>query len=86
MPVLDRLFGASYDDMRRMEERLQTSDAHWVALRPPRLVDKPATGRYRLATTPLPKARSLTFADLAAALLDALEREDLHRRAAFVAN
>lgn len=58
----------------------------WVALRSPRLVNKAATGRYRLEVAPLPKARSITYPDLATALLDSLEREDLHRRAAFVAN
>lgn len=86
MPLLQRLFGATYDDMRRMEALLQASDVDWVALRPPRLVNKTATGRYRLDTRPLPKARSLTYADLAAALLDSLDRENLHRRPVFVAN
>lgn len=33
MPILDRLFGATYEDMRRMEARLDASDVDWVALR-----------------------------------------------------
>jgi len=86
MPVLERVFGATYDDMRRMEALLRESDADWTALRPPRLVDKPANGHYRVDTLrPLPGARSLTFGDLAAALLDSLDREDLYRRPAYVA-
>lgn len=86
MPVLERLFGATYEDMRRMEALLRGSDVDWVALRPPRLVNRSATGRYRLDPEPLPRARSITFPDLAAALLDSLDRQDLYRRAAFVAN
>ncbi len=87
MPILDRVFGATYDDMRRMEVLLHGSDVDWVSLRPPRLVNKKATGHYRLdARRPLPKARSLTYADLATALLDSLDRQDVYRQAAFVAN
>ncbi len=86
MPILERVFGATYDDMRGMEALLATSDIDWVSLRPPRLVNKPATGSYRLeATQPLPRARSLTYGDLAIALLDSLDRFDLYRRAVFVA-
>ncbi len=89
MPVLERLFGATYDDMRRMETLLRSSAVDWVALRPPRLAGKAATGRYRLgldATRPLSRARSLTYADLATALLDSVSRPDLYGRAVFVAN
>jgi putative NADH-flavin reductase len=87
MPILERVFGATYDDMRRMEALLRGNDLDWICLRPPRLVSKKATGRYRLdASRPLPKARSITCADLATALLDSLDRPDLYRRAAYVAN
>jgi putative NADH-flavin reductase len=87
IPILERVFGASYDDMRRMEELLRGSDLDWVCLRPPRLVTKKPTGRYRLdASQPLPKARSITYADLATALLDSLDRPDLYRRTVYVAN
>jgi putative NADH-flavin reductase len=87
MPILDRFFGRTYADMRRMEAVLGGSRVEWVSLRPPRLVDKPGTGAYRIAAdAPLPRARSLRYADLATALLDVLAREDLQRHAAFVAN
>jgi putative NADH-flavin reductase len=87
MPILDRVFGATYADMRRMEEQLAESDVDWVALRPPRLVDRKAAGHYRLrAGGPLAKARRLTYADLATALLDSLDRPELRGVAAYVAN
>jgi putative NADH-flavin reductase len=87
LPILQRFFGASYDDMRRMETILQeTSDVDWISLRPPRLVNKPSKGAYRIDTRPLAKARAITYGDLATALLDSLTRQDLYRQAAYVAN
>jgi putative NADH-flavin reductase len=87
LPLLERFFGASYDDMRRMETILQeTTDVDWISLRPPRLVNKPPKGAYRIDTRPLAKARAITYGDLATALLDSLTRQDLYRHAAYVAN
>jgi putative NADH-flavin reductase len=87
LPLLRRLFGATYDDMRRMEAILQaTTDVEWISLRPPRLVNKPPRGAYRVDTRPLAKARAVTHGDLATALLDSLTREDLYRHAVYVAN
>ncbi|WP_073386350.1 NAD(P)H-binding protein [Jatrophihabitans endophyticus] len=89
MPVLDRFFGASYADMARMETVLVHSPApvQWVSLRPPRLLDRPGRNSYRIQVDqPLPRARSITYADLATALLDARDRPDLFRHVAYVAN
>ena len=70
-PILDRFFGGVYDDLRRMETVLdRRSDLAWACLRPPRLRDRPARGAYRLGLRPLPRSRSLTYPDLATALLD----------------
>lgn len=87
MPILDSFFGATYEDMRRMEAVLGASGADWTSLRPPRLIAKPPLGRYRMSTSgPLLRARSLRFADLATAMLDAAERGLASRTAAYVAN
>ena len=87
LPLLRRFFGGSYDDMRRMETILQeTTDVDWISLRPPRLVDKPSKGAYRIDTRRLAKARAIRYGDLATALLDSLTRQDLYRHAAYVAN
>jgi hypothetical protein len=51
LPLLERFFGATYDDMRRMETILQeTTDVDWISLRPPRLV----TGHLRAPTESTP--------------------------------
>lgn len=48
---------------------------------------EPVDMSYRIAVdAPLARARSLRCADVATALLDVLERDDLQRRAALVAN
>lgn len=87
LPVLDRFFGQTYADLRAMEAVLAAGPISWVAVRPPRLVDKAATGRYRLdGDHPLRDARSIRRADLATSLLDVLAREDIQRRAVYVAN
>jgi putative NADH-flavin reductase len=88
MPLLERFLGGTYADMRRMETLMaeKGDGIDWVALRPPRLVTRPATGHYRIGTSPLPKAWTLTYADLAAALLDWLDRPDPRHRAAYIAN
>lgn len=87
LPLLQRIFGATYDDMRRMEAILgETTDIDWISLRPPRLVNQRAKGAYRIDTHPLDKGRAITYDDLATALLDSLMRKDLSRHAAYVAN
>jgi len=50
MPVLERFFGDTYDDMRRMESILQASDVDWVVLRP-------ATPREKIRDRWLPHRR-----------------------------
>ena len=84
--ILWRIFGATYKDMQRMEQILTSSDLSWVALRPPRLIDKPATGSYRIGLKPPPKGRSLRYGDLASALLDVLDQPELVRTAPYVTN
>ena len=86
VPLLQRIFGF-YDDMRRMEAILgEATEVDWISLRPPRLVNRRPRGAYRIDMHPLPKARTITYGDLATALLDSLERQDLYRHAAYVAN
>jgi putative NADH-flavin reductase len=86
MPLLELFIGPVCADMRQMEAILGESAANWLALRPPRLVDKPATGAYRMDTKPLAKGSTITYQDLATALLDSLARVDLYGHAAYVVN
>ncbi len=86
-PLLHRRFSATYDDLRRMETIVRASTAQWTILRPPRLLDKPARQAYQLNPDgPLTTGRTLTYADLATALLDVLGQPTLLRKAVAVAN
>jgi putative NADH-flavin reductase len=86
LPILDRFFGAGYADLRRMEMVLASrSDLDWACLRPPRLLDRPATGAYRLDRKP-PRSRSLTYPDLATALLDCADGTEPRTGPLYVAN
>lgn len=86
LSVLEMLFGETYKDMRKMEGVLQGSEADWTALRPPRLVAKPASGSYRMGLKPPAKGRTLTYGDLATALLDVIDRPETIRTAQYVSN
>jgi putative NADH-flavin reductase len=80
-PLLHRLYGASYTDMRRMEQLLEKSAVEWTVMRPPYLADKPASGNYRFNTAGITRGiRTLAYPDLAAALLDALQQPDWFRK------
>lgn len=73
-PILYRFFGEGYADMARMERLLGRSELDWTVVGPPRLTDRPATGRYRTAVNRhLPRGRTISRADLAAAMLRLLD-------------
>ncbi len=57
-------------DMRAGEAEVRASGLDWTIVRPPRLTDKPPTGRYRTAIDRnVPRALRVSRADLAAYLL-----------------
>lgn len=47
--ILQKLLRHMYADIRVMEKIIKESAADWTIIRPPRLTDKPSTGRYRIA-------------------------------------
>ncbi|MET9828922.1 NAD(P)H-binding protein [Streptomyces sp. NPDC006385] len=59
-----------YADLREMEADLARSATDWTVVRPPRLQDKPLTGRYRRVVGGFPRGgRFLARADVAHAML-----------------
>lgn len=69
-PILRRVYGGLYADMERMEALLAGTDVDWTVVRPPRLTDRPATGRYRLDLPhPARSASAVSRGDLAQAML-----------------
>ncbi|QIV87815.1 NAD(P)-dependent oxidoreductase [Glutamicibacter mishrai] len=86
LPLLQKFLGATYDDMRRMDIVLWESRARWTAIRAPRIRTAPGKGKYRLAGQPLPRGWMITAVDMATAMLDIIERDDLDRQHVYIAN
>ncbi|MFG3248203.1 NAD(P)-dependent oxidoreductase [Streptomyces sp. NPDC048187] len=59
-----------YADLREMEAEVARSATDWTVVRPPRLQDKPVTGRYRTVVGGFPdKGRLIGRADVAHSML-----------------
>jgi putative NADH-flavin reductase len=85
-PILWQFLRGTYEDMRRMEQALAASDADWTVFRPPRLTNGPLTGKARTAVgTFLPRSRMVSRADLAAAMLAAINDPAMARQAVAIA-
>jgi putative NADH-flavin reductase len=73
-PILWRVFGDAWRDFLATEGAVRASDAAWTIARPPMLTDGPARGRTRQRRDGNVRwGFSIRRADLAEALLDALE-------------
>jgi len=48
-PLIKAIIPRHYADLALMEDVLRDSGLDWTSVRPPRLTDKPVTGRYRVA-------------------------------------
>ncbi|WP_433323316.1 NAD(P)-dependent oxidoreductase [Spirillospora sp. CA-294931] len=69
-PLLWRILRDTYSDLEVMERVLRDSGLEWTAVRPPRLTDRPGTGRYRYEVDAGPRGTSVPRADVARAMLD----------------
>jgi putative NADH-flavin reductase len=73
-------------DMQRTEALVRGSTLEWTIVRPPRLLDQPASGHYRLELERnVRRGVTISRADLAIAILDLLDRPDTVHRHVFVA-
>lgn len=72
--VISRVLKSVYDDLRLMEGELARSATDWTSVRPPRLLDKPLTGTYRMVVGGTPRSgRTIARADVAHAMLAVLD-------------
>lgn len=73
-PILARFLREQNAALAAAEELVSASDLDWTIVRPPRLTDRPASGRYHSRRDGNVRWRySIRRADLAQALLDAVE-------------
>jgi putative NADH-flavin reductase len=81
LPVISAVLKDVYADLRVMEDLMAASPAEWTAMRPPRLVDKPLTGRYRTAVgANVARGNTIARADVAHAMLAALDDPTTNRQ------
>lgn len=73
-PVLRVVMKKVYADLAEMERDLHSAAVEWTVFRPPRLIDRPRTTRYRTETGGnVPGGTRISRADLAHAMLTALD-------------
>jgi putative NADH-flavin reductase len=73
-------------DQRAQERLLAATDLDYTIVRPPRLTDDPATGRYRVLPDALPSSsRRISRADVADFMLQQLVDPRFHRRGVYLA-
>jgi putative NADH-flavin reductase len=81
LPAVGAILKPVYDDLRAMEAELAASAAVWTAFRPPKLTNGVLRGTYRTALgASVPRGYSLSRADLAHAMLAALDQHDTERK------
>lgn len=83
--LVRRFGGEAVRDKAVERELFAATDLDWTLVRPPRLVDGPATGSVEHAAHESPRRTSLTRADLAAFVADLVERPQYVRQAPLVA-
>lgn len=72
-PILKRALAEANADLEAMEQVIRGSDVDWTIMRPPRLQDRPGTGRYKSRRDGNVRwAWTIARPDLALAMLDAL--------------
>ena len=86
-PIVKRALREHYADLARMEDVLRASDLDWTIVRPPRLTDKPVTGRYRTAYGQnLRRGVFVSRADVAHYMLSVLDNPETFRRTVGIAS
>lgn len=86
--ILKPIFHTLYDDMREMEQIMMATDLEWTILRPPRLLDKPRTGKIRIGVDrfALKGGSTISRADLADVAVRELESDEHIKKAIAVAD
>ncbi|MEU8327777.1 NAD(P)H-binding protein [Micromonospora sp. NPDC048839] len=86
LPVISALLRDLYADLRAMEHAMADSPAQWTVVRPPKLVNKTMTGRYRTAIDGnVARGYTISRADVAHAMLAAAGDPATIRRAIGIA-
>lgn len=78
--IVQKILRHMYDDLRLMENIIKETDTDWTIMRPPRLIDKPATGKYRFAINSfLKNCLSISRADVAHFMINNITNEATYK-------
>jgi uncharacterized protein YbjT (DUF2867 family) len=74
LPLLGALLRDLYADLAEMEDEIRRSGTQWTVVRPPKLSNKPLTGRYRTTIGGnVPRGYTISRADVAHEMLAVLD-------------
>jgi putative NADH-flavin reductase len=86
-PLTKAALRKHYADLAQMEDVLRDSGLDWTIVRPPRLTDKPMTGRYRTAYgRNVRRGLFISRADVAHLMLGVLNRPETFKQVIGIAN
>jgi putative NADH-flavin reductase len=85
-PLVKMALRKPYADLAVMEDVVRASDLDWTVIRPPRLTDKPPTGKHRIAYGHNVRGGlTISRADVAHVMLDVLNRPEAIKQTVGVA-
>jgi uncharacterized protein YbjT (DUF2867 family) len=74
LPLISAFARDVYVDLAEMEDEIRRSTTQWTIVRPPKLVNKPLTGKYRtIVGGNVPRGYTISRADVADAMLAVLD-------------
>jgi uncharacterized protein YbjT (DUF2867 family) len=77
LPFISAFARDVYVDLAEMEDEIRRSTTEWTIVRPPKLVNKPLTGKYRtIVGGNVPRGYTISRADVAHLMLRVLEQPE----------
>jgi uncharacterized protein YbjT (DUF2867 family) len=87
LPFISAFARDVYVDLAEMEDEIRRSTTEWTIVRPPKLTDKPLSGKYRtIVGGNVPRGYTISRADVAHLMLRVLEQPETIKQAIGIAN
>jgi uncharacterized protein YbjT (DUF2867 family) len=87
LPFISAFARDVYVDLAEMEDEVRRSTTEWTIVRPPKLTNKPLTGKYRtIVGGNVPRGYTISRADVAHLMLRVLEQPETIKQVIGIAN
>jgi putative NADH-flavin reductase len=87
LPLISAFARDVYVDLAEMEDEIRRSTTEWTIVRPPKLTNKPLSGKYRtIVGENVPRGYTISRADVAHLMLRVLEQPETIKQAIGIAN